>query len=88
MQIELSIKYEGYIERQKREIAKLDNVENILIPATFDYDKVLGLRKEAREVLAKIRPQNVGQASRLAGTTPADISIIMVALKRHASSPS
>lgn len=86
MQVEL-IKYEGYIERQKREIAKLDNIESILIPENLDYAKIIGFRKEAREVLTKIKPLNLGQASRLAGVTPADISILMVAIKRHHANP-
>ncbi|MDN3505636.1 MAG: tRNA uridine-5-carboxymethylaminomethyl(34) synthesis enzyme MnmG [Simkaniaceae bacterium] len=81
-QIELSLKYEGYIERQKKEIAKLDQIENINVPKDFPFDEVSGLRNEAREVLCKIKPINLGQASRLAGVNPADISILMVALKK------
>lgn len=81
-QIELYLKYEGYIERQTVEIAKLDQIENIKVPADFDFGSVIGLRNEAREVLKKIKPVNLGQASRLSGVNPADISILMVAIKR------
>ncbi|NGX26686.1 MAG: tRNA uridine 5-carboxymethylaminomethyl modification enzyme MnmG [Chlamydiae bacterium] len=82
-QIELTLKYEGYIERQKREIAKLDQIENIKVPRSFDFTTITGLRNEAKEVLQKIQPVNLGQASRLAGVTPADISILMVAIKKQ-----
>lgn len=84
-QIELALKYEGYIERQKKEIAKLDHIETIAIPTSLNFEAVIGLRNEAREVLQKIKPINLGQASRLAGVNPADISILMVAIKKHNS---
>ncbi len=79
-QIELNIKYEGYIQRQESEIFKFDHLENIFIPANLDFKAVKGLRNEAIEKLKKFNPQNLGQASRLAGVSPADISILMVAL--------
>ena len=82
-QIELQLKFHGYIERQKKEISKLDHIENIKIPPSFDFNTVLGLRNEAREVLVKIHPDNLGQASRLAGVNSADISILMVAIKKQ-----
>lgn len=82
-QVELNLKYEGYIDRQKIEIAKLDHIENIKVPAEFDFSSVIGLRNEAREVLKKIKPVNLGQASRLSGVNPADISILMVAIKKY-----
>ncbi|NGX37762.1 MAG: tRNA uridine 5-carboxymethylaminomethyl modification enzyme MnmG [Chlamydiae bacterium] len=82
-QIELQLKYHGYIERQKKEVAKLDHIENIKVPPTFDFSSVLGLRNEAKEVLLKIQPDNLGQASRLAGVNTADISILMVAIKKQ-----
>jgi len=82
-QVELNLKYEGYIDRQKIEIAKLDQIENIKVPADFDFSSVIGLRNEAREVLKKIKPVNLGQASRLSGVNPADISILMVAIKKY-----
>jgi len=81
--IELNFKYAGYIERQKKEIAKLDHIEKVLVPKNFAFDQVIGLRNEARERLQKIKPTNLGQASRLSGVTPADISILMVAIKKQ-----
>lgn len=81
-QIELCLKYAGYIERQEAEIEKFEHSEKIVIPTHFDYDKVVGLRNEAREKLKKFLPQNVGQASRISGVSPADLQIVMVALKR------
>jgi tRNA uridine 5-carboxymethylaminomethyl modification enzyme len=80
-QIELNLKYAGYISRQETEINKLAHVENILIPQGFDFNKVLGLRNEARQKLGKANPQNLGQASRISGVSPADISVLMIALK-------
>jgi tRNA uridine 5-carboxymethylaminomethyl modification enzyme len=82
-QIEWTFKYKGYIERQNIEVARLENVENIKIPAGFDFKKVVGLRSEAREKLLFHKPDNLGQASRILGVTFADISIIMINLKRR-----
>ncbi|MBA3958266.1 MAG: tRNA uridine-5-carboxymethylaminomethyl(34) synthesis enzyme MnmG [Parachlamydiaceae bacterium] len=80
-QIELSLKYAGYISRQTSEVAKLAHIENIRIPATFDISKVQGLRNEALQKLTKLQPQTLGQASRVSGVSPADISVLMIALK-------
>jgi tRNA uridine 5-carboxymethylaminomethyl modification enzyme len=80
-QIELNLKYAGYIERQSNEAAKLENSENILIFKGFDFLSVTGLSSEAREKLHRIQPTNLGQASRISGVSPADISVLMVALK-------
>ncbi|MBT3393894.1 MAG: tRNA uridine-5-carboxymethylaminomethyl(34) synthesis enzyme MnmG [Waddliaceae bacterium] len=82
IQIELHVKYEGYIERQKSDVARLDNLEKIRIPKTFSYDDITGLRNEAREKLKNVLPSNLGQASRIPGVSPADISILMVFFKR------
>ncbi len=82
-QIELNLKYRGYIERQNAEVAKFDHLEEMIIPEGFTFIKVEGLRSEAKEVLEKIAPHNLGQAARLAGVTPADISILMVAIKKR-----
>jgi tRNA uridine 5-carboxymethylaminomethyl modification enzyme len=84
-QIELNLKYAGYIDRQTTEVAKLAHVENILIPPDFDYTSVHGLRNEARQKLAKFAPHTVGQAQRISGVSPADISILMIALMRKQS---
>lgn len=81
-QIELSLKYEGYIQRQISEVEKLTHIEKIRIPPEFDFMQVLGLRNEARQKLNKIKPETVGQASRISGVSPADISILMVTLSR------
>ena len=80
-QIELNLKYAGYIERQTHEAAKLEAVEHILIPKGFNFLKVTGLSNEAREKLDRVQPSNLGQASRISGVSPADISVLMVALK-------
>lgn len=82
LQIELDLSYSGYIERQKGEVAKLEHLENIRIPSEFGYTDVPGLRNEAKEKLKKHCPSSLGQASRISGVSPADISILMIALKR------
>ena len=81
-QVEILLTYAGYIDRQQSEIDKLATVENKRIPDTFDYALVPSLRNEARQKLSKIRPTTLGQASRISGVSPADISILMVWLKR------
>jgi tRNA uridine 5-carboxymethylaminomethyl modification enzyme len=81
-QVEITIKYAGYIERQQMEVEKAKNLEDKQIPGNFDYAAVPSLRMEARQKLTKIRPGTVGQASRISGVSPADISILMVWLKR------
>lgn len=79
-QVEIQIKYDGYIQRQQRQIHQFKRLENLRIPDTFSYADVRGLKTEAREKLEKIRPASIGQASRLPGVSPADISILMVML--------
>lgn len=81
-QIELKLKYAGYIDRQTSEVEKLSHIERIRIPSDFDYQLLIGLRTEARQKLAHHRPSNVGQASRISGVSPADISVLMIALAR------
>ncbi len=82
-QIELEIKYFGYIERQKKEIAKLEHLDQVRIPRDFDYAKVVGLRAEAKQKFFRFTPGNLGQASRISGVTPADISILLIALQKR-----
>ena len=82
-QIELTLKYAGYIGRQAGEVEKLAHVENIKVPLEFDFNKVNGLRTEARLRLSKVRPNNLGQASRVPGISPADISVLIIALARR-----
>jgi tRNA uridine 5-carboxymethylaminomethyl modification enzyme len=81
-EVEIAIKYAGYISRQEDEVAKFRNLEDKHIPETFDYSTVPSLRSEARQKFIKIRPATLGQASRISGVSPADISILMVWLKR------
>ncbi|MFA6078666.1 MAG: tRNA uridine-5-carboxymethylaminomethyl(34) synthesis enzyme MnmG [Candidatus Omnitrophota bacterium] len=80
--VEIEIKYEGFIKRQRAEIARFDKVEKIKIPQEMDYKKVRGLSSEVTEKLMNIRPINLGQASRISGVTPAAISILMIYLDR------
>lgn len=81
--IELELKFAGYIERQHKEVQKLSVVEEIQIPLDFEYKKVIGLRTEAREKLMKFKPMTLGQASRISGVSQADISILMVAIRKY-----
>jgi len=80
-QVEIEIKYEGYIKKQLREIHRFKNLEMIKIPAGFDFSAIHGLSNELKEKLARIRPASLGQASRIEGITPAALSVLMVALK-------
>ena len=86
-QVEIAIKYSGYVERQENEVAKLKTLEEKNIPPSFDFSTVPSLRLEARQKLAKIRPQTIGQAGRISGVSPADISILLVWLKRAGGGP-
>lgn len=80
-QVEIEIKYEGYIKRQLSEIEKFKNLERIKVPENFDFSKVHGLSNELKEKLAVVMPRSLGQASRIDGITPAGLSVIMVAIK-------
>jgi tRNA uridine 5-carboxymethylaminomethyl modification enzyme len=80
-QAEIEIKYEGYIQRQLSEIARFKHLEQIRLPNNFDYALVHGLSNELKEKLSQVRPDSLGQASRIAGITPAAISVLMVALR-------
>ena len=77
------VQYSGYIDRQQRDIEKLRQQEQTPLPLTLDYEHVLGLRREAAQTLNRYRPVTVGQASRLAGVTPADLMVVTVSLKRQ-----
>ena len=81
-QIEISLKYAGYIDRQEIEVEKFKGMEEKKIPAWIDYDSIPSLRTEARQKLNKIRPATLGQASRISGVSPADISLVMIWMKR------
>jgi tRNA uridine 5-carboxymethylaminomethyl modification enzyme len=82
-QLEISAKYQGYIDRQAEEVAKSASYENTVLPADLDYAKVAGLSNEVRQKLAQHKPQTIGQASRIQGITPAAISLLLIHLKRH-----
>ena len=79
---EIKIKYDGYIERQNRQVETLDRLEKIKIPADIDYNSLSHISTETKERLAKVRPATLGQASRIGGVKPADISVLMVMLSR------
>ena len=80
---ELNLKYEGYIKRQLKQVEEFTRMESRRLPEDLDYDQVTGLRLEAREKLKKIRPENFGQASRISGVSPADISVLMVYMENR-----
>lgn len=81
LELETEIKYEGYIERQKAHVANAEKLDNVALPSDLDYKSMENLSLEAREKLQKIRPETVGQASRIGGITPADVSVLMVNLE-------
>ena len=82
-QVEISVKYEGYIKKQEAQIKEMRRIESKAIPADFDYTKQKGLRLEAVEKLSRIRPQNLGQASRISGVNPADITALNILLEAY-----
>lgn len=81
-QVEIELKYEGYIKRQMSQVAQFKKMEHKKIPADIDYDAIPSIRIEARQKLKQVRPENVGQASRISGVSPADISVLLVYLGR------
>ena len=82
-QVEISITYEGYIKKQLEQVEKMKKLEEKLIPEDIDYDLVANLRDEAREKLANIRPLSIGQAGRISGVSPADVSVLMIYLEQQ-----
>ena len=82
-QIEIDIRYEGYIRKQKEQVERLEHLEARCLPADLDYSAVPSLRDEAREKLAAVRPLSVGQASRISGVSPADVSVLLVWLEQE-----
>ncbi|SET01221.1 tRNA uridine-5-carboxymethylaminomethyl(34) synthesis enzyme MnmG [Anaerobranca gottschalkii] len=81
-QVEIQIKYSGYVEKQNLQINRFSKSENILIPKDINYDEIKSLSRESREKLNKIRPETIGQASRISGVSPADISILLIYLEQ------
>jgi len=84
--VEIEIKYEGYIKRQKAEIEETRRLEERRLPDGVDYTEIVGLRAEAQEKLNRVRPANIGQASRISGVSPADISVLLIWLARQSHS--
>lgn len=82
-QVEIIVKYAGYIHRQEQEVERFRSLEDRRIPDDFEYEAVPSLRIEARLKLSKVRPATLGQASRISGVSPADLSLVVIALKRH-----
>ncbi len=80
-QVEIELKYEGYLKRQEENILRLERYEGVIIPLTLNYYGIKGLSTEGREKLNRIKPRSIGQASRISGVTPSDISILLVYLK-------
>jgi tRNA uridine 5-carboxymethylaminomethyl modification enzyme len=81
-QLEISAKYQGYIDRQADEVAKSASYENTQLPNDLDYTTVAGLSNEVKQKLTQHKPQTIGQASRIQGITPAAISLLLIHLKR------
>ena len=82
LQVEIEVKYKGFVQRQLKDVERFENLEKIKIPAGIDYSNINGLSREIREKLNKFKPLNLGQASRISGVTPAAISLLMVYLRK------
>jgi tRNA uridine 5-carboxymethylaminomethyl modification enzyme len=80
--VEIEVKYEGYLKRQEEQVRLFERSENVHIPNTFDFSSVRSLSNEGREKLQRVRPRSIGQASRISGVTPADISVLLISLRR------
>ena len=78
---EIRIKYEGYIKRQKEQVEQFAKMEKRLLPENTDYSEIHGLRLEARQKLNKIKPKSIGQASRISGVSPSDVSVLLIWLE-------
>ncbi|MBQ8944632.1 MAG: tRNA uridine-5-carboxymethylaminomethyl(34) synthesis enzyme MnmG, partial [Clostridia bacterium] len=82
-QVGLDIKYEGYIKHQQQQINEMRRLEARRLPENINYSQITGLRLEAAEKLGKIRPENIGQASRISGVSPADVTVLLIWLERE-----
>ena len=82
-QVEIQLKYAGYIARQEKQVAEFQKAESRELPADMDYLSIAGLRVEAREKLQQIRPMSIGQASRISGVSPADVAVLLIWLEQH-----
>ena len=85
--VQIDLKYRGYLERERETVEKMVRLENMEIPSGIDYSKMDNISMEAREKLSKIQPSNLGQASRISGVSPADVSVLMVLLKKWSADP-
>jgi tRNA uridine 5-carboxymethylaminomethyl modification enzyme len=84
-EVEIEIKYKGYIKLQQQQVEKFKKLERKLLPQEINYEEIKGLRLEARQKLNKIKPNSVGQASRISGVSPADISVLLIYLEQQKS---
>ena len=82
MKGQINIKYEGYIERENRQVEQFKKMENRLIPEDIEYENIDNIRLEARQKLSEIRPLSVGQASRISGVSPSDIAVLLVYIEQ------
>lgn len=82
-EVEIEVKYKGYIKLQQQQVEKFKKLERKLLPQEIDYEAIKGLRIEARQKLNKIKPNSVGQASRISGVSPADISVLLIYLEQQ-----
>ena len=82
-QVNIYIKYDGYLQRQLKQVEQFKKLEERKIPENMDYDEVPSLRIEARQKLKQYQPESIGQASRLAGVSPADVSVLLVYLEKR-----
>jgi len=82
-QAETDVKYEGYIQKEREQVEQFNKMEKRKLPADINYDEISGLRIEARQKLNKIKPQNLGQASRISGVSPADVTVLIVWLAQN-----
>ena len=81
-EVEIQIKYEGYIKMQEAQVEKFKKLETKLLPENIDYEKISGISLEGRQKLNKFKPRSIGQASRISGVSPADISVLLVYLQQ------
>jgi len=86
-QVQIEIKYEGYIQKQMRQVEQMRRLEDKRLPKNLDYRDITGLRLEAQEKLNKIRPISIGQASRISGVSPADVSVLLIWLAVNKEQP-
>jgi len=84
----IQIRYQGYVDKQDREIARFKKLESEQIPELFSYDRIAGMRNEAREKFSQFRPASLGQAGRIEGITPGDLAVLSVHLKRFKAAES